>query len=251
MLRKLFKRKPPTVEFFSLLPEVADIQPIIPASQYKPKWWNNAQKEFVSMAKNKDFGKTAFKHTAKCPGIFNLLRHGWIMKTWQDITIKTNGDKQTFEWTSAKKIDEESVGFNTNDQLSDYFGGWDDALNCVLKIHTPWRCIVPKGYYLLEGPVPYSDNTHFTTLPGFFSQEYGVAQMNVQLKWNTLNDEILIPAGTPIAHYMLVSKDQYKMTAKAATQEQKYLDTITNIEIQKRFVSNKAESKCIFAKMFK
>lgn len=250
MFHNLFKPKP-KVEFFSLLPEVVDIQPIIPACEYKPAWWSNAQKDFVEQTKHENFGKEKFTHTVKCPGIFNLIRHGWILKTWQDITIKTNGDKQTFEWTSSSSYGDDVVGFNPKDQLSDFYGGWNDSLNCVIKINTPWRCIVPKGYYLFENSVPYSDDTHFTTLPGFYSQEYGVAQINVQLKWKATNDYIKIPAGTPIAHYMLIPQEHYSMVALPASNQQKYLDHITNIEIEKRFVSDKGKSKCIFARLFK
>ena len=250
MFQHLFKNKT-KLEFFSLLPEVADIQPIIPASEYKPKWWANAQKDFIEQTKHEDFGTQKFTHTVKCPGIFNLIRHGYILKTWQDIIIKTNGDKQNFEWFSSTNRGGDVVGFNPKEQLSDFYGGWDDALNCIVKINTPWRCVVPKGYYLFENPVPYSDDTNFTTLPGFYSQEYGVAQINVQLKWKAIKGTIKIPAGTPIAHYMLISQEHYPASIVAASERQKYLDHITNMEIEKRYVSDKGKSKCVFAKLFK
>jgi len=250
----------PEIEFFSLIPEIADIAPIIPAHQVKPKWFAIAQKEFIDITKDDNFGKNKLVHTAKCPGIFNLIRYGWVMTTWQDIIITTNGDKQTFNWKSAvdqsklykdASVAADAVGFHPNSQLSDYYGGWDDSLNCVLKINTPWRVIVPKGYYLLEGPLPYSEETRFTTMPGFFSQEYGVSQLNVQLKWHVLDGETLLKAGTPIAHYMLIPKDEAKLIVSKANEKQIYAEKITQLEINKKFVSNKAESKCVFAKLFK
>lgn len=254
----MFNKKP-KIEFYSLIPEVADIAPIVPAHTAKPSWFKNAQNEFANLAKQPDFGHHRIQHTAKCPGLFNYMRYGWVMTTWQDIIITTNGDLQSFEWRTP--VDQtrvtngdmvgEAVGYHPKEQLSDYQGGWDDALNCVLKIHTPWRCIVPKGYYLLEGPLPYSDEKRFTTMPGFFSQEYGVAQMNVQLKWNVLNGETLIKAGTPIAHYMLVPKDEAELIVSKATPEQIHADKVTKLESTRKFVSDKGQAKCIFAKMFK
>ena len=250
--------KRPKLEFFSLIPEVTKLAPIVPAYTIKQNWFEKATQEFVEQTKKPEYGHHKFMHTAKCPGVFNLMRYGWIMTTWQDIIISTNGDKQTFTWRSAidqKKMKSkaevgEAVGFHPSSQLADYQGGWDDSLNAVLKIHTPWRCIVPKGYYLMEGPVPYSEETRFTTMPGFFSQEYGVSQLNVQLKWHVLNGETLLKAGTPIAHYMLVPKVLADMTVMDATDKQLEAEEITQAEMNRRNVSDRAKSKCVFARMF-
>lgn len=248
----------PKVEFFSLIPEVARLAPIVPANSFRPNWLVEATKEYSDLKRHDNFGKKEVQHTAMCPGIFNLVKHGWIMTTWQDLIITTNGDKQTFKWSSAMdqsqlnggKVAGESIGWHPKEQLADYQGGWEDSLNCVLKIQTPWRCVVPKGYYLLENSVPYSDDTRFTTLPGFYSREYGVAQMNIQLKWHVLDGETLVKAGTPIAHYMLIPKTQYDMEARVATELDKELDNATLIENKRRLVSDRKESKCVFARLF-
>ena len=246
------------LEFFSIQPEITKLSPIIPAHEFKPKWWDKAQQEFVNATKDPNFGKSKFVHTAKCPGIFNLIRYGWIMTTWQDIIIKTNGDGETFEWTTPinqktlKSTNDlgEPVGFQGKHQLSDFMGGWRNSLNTVIKLNTPWRCIVPKGYYLLEQQVPYADDDRFTTLPGFFSREYGVAQMNPQLRWHVTNGETIIKAGTPIAHYMLIPQQQADMTVMDATPEQIQAEEVTQLEINRTYVTDRSQSKCVFARMF-
>lgn len=247
------------IEFYSVIPEITDVAPIIPAHSVKPKWFKAAQDNFIDTAKSPNFGMHKFLHTAKCPGIFNLIRYGWVMTTWQDIIIKTNGDMQSFEWktpldqtklTNGSTVGD-TVAYHPPRQLSDYYGGWDDSLNCVLRINTPWRCIVPKGYYLLEGPLPYTEETRFTTISGFYSQDYGVSQLNVQLKWHVLNGETLIKAGTPIAHFMLVPKDEAQLVVSKASDKQIYADSITKIDSDRKFVSDKSKSKCIFSKIFK
>jgi hypothetical protein len=254
----LFKSKP-TVEFFSLIPSVTKLAPIQPAYNFKPKWFETATKEFVGITKQTNFGTEKLVHTAKCPGIYNLIRYGWVMTTWQDIIIKTNGDGQSFEWRSPVNHNKleggkdigDVVGFHPSHQLADYHEvAWADSLTCVLKINTPWRVIVPKDYYLLEGPLPYSEETRFTTLPGFFSQDHGVSQLNVQLKWHALNGETLIKAGTPIAHYMLVPKNQAGLKVSDATPKQQQAEDVTQAEISRRFVSDRGKSKCVFAKLF-
>jgi hypothetical protein len=251
--------KRPKIEFFSLSPDITRLAPIVPAHKFKPQWFEKATKEFVNITKQEGYGTEPVRHTAKCPGVFNLIRYGWVMTTWQDIIIETNGDKQLFIWKTpidqsklrSKTQMDENVGFHPSSQLSDYMGGWDDSLNCVLKIHTPWRVIVPKNYYLLEGPLPYSDDNRFTTMPGFFSQEYGVSQLNVQLKWNVLNGKTLLKAGTPIAHYMLVPKIQADVEVMDATDKQLEAEELTQKELNRRYVSDRAKSKCFFGELFK
>jgi hypothetical protein len=110
---------------------------------------------------------------------------------------------------------------------------------------------VPEGYYLQEAPLPYSTEKRFTTVTGFFSKEHGLAQLNVQLLWHVMKGKTLIKAGTPIAHYMLIPKDQPEMISMAATPKQIKLDETNNIELKRRFVADTKEHKCVFARILK
>jgi len=252
----IFKRKP-KVEFFSLTPEIAQLAPILPASKVRPGWMDTAVRDYSEKKKDPAYGMDKLVHVAKCPGIYNLVRHGWVMTTWQDIVISTNGDKSSFNWktpANQRAMSPESVGdmvgYHPPEQFAKFFGGFDDSLQTLIKLHTPWRCIVPKGYYLLEGPMPYSNERRFTTVPGFYSAEYGVAQMNVQFKWHVLEGDTLIKAGTPIAHYMLVPKEQGDLVVQSATPEQLLAEKVTQAELARRFVTDRSASKCLFSKLF-
>lgn len=247
------------IEFFSLMPDVARIAPILPATHFKPDLIKNSTKELSNKKKENLFGHVKSFFTAKCPGIYNYAKHGWVMTTWQDIVITTNGDGNSFQWTSSidqtelqgGKLTGEAVGFHPSNQYTDYTEKDSNTLSTVIKIHTPWRCVVPKGYYLQEAPLPYSDEKRFTTITGFFSQEYGTAQMNVQLLWHVMNGETLIKAGTPIAHYLLIPQKQPKLIVRSATKKDLEFEEATRIEINRKFLSNRTESKCIFANLFK
>jgi hypothetical protein len=142
------------------------------------------------------------------------------------------------------------IGYHPPQQFADYVGHMPDTLRNIIKINTPWRCVVPEGYYLQEGPLPYTNERRFTTAKGFFSREYGVAQMNVQLFWHVMNGETIIKAGTPIAHYMLIPKKQFKLKVRAASTQDLEHERITQLEMARKFVSNRTESKCIYAKLF-
>jgi hypothetical protein len=243
---KLFKKEP-TIEFFSMDPRVAEVAPIVPATHFKPSLLTNSAKELSALKKAPDFGKHRYLSTAKCPGVYNYARHGWILTTWQDILIKTNGDGINFEWECS---DNSGVGFHLPPQYADYVPEHPNTLKTVIKINTTWRCLVPEGYFLMEGQVPFTDERRFTTVTGFFSREFGIAQMNVQLLWHVLEGETLIKAGTPIAHYMLVPKKQPKLVVRSANENDKRMEEITQFEINRKNLSNRSDSKCLFAKLF-
>jgi hypothetical protein len=253
----LFKREP-KIEFFSLMPDVVKLAPIQPAANFRPTFMRNAAEELSRMKKEPNYGNKKMIHTAKCPGIYNYAKQGWVMTTWQDIVISTDGDGVNF--SSRVSTDQENmvggnlvgkaVAFHPPGQYADYVGDTPNTLRYVVKLNTPWRCVVPEGYYLQEGPLPFSDEKRFTTVTGFFSREYGVAQMNVQLLWHVMEGETLIKAGTPIAHYMLIPKKQPKLEIRAATKQDLEHERRTLIELNRTFITNRTEQKCIFAKLF-
>lgn len=242
----MFRRKP-KIEFINEIEGVAQLMPIIPAKDIKRSWVERAHSEFAAIRKDPNWRNNKMMHTAKCPGIFALQRHGWVLRTWQDIEITTNGDGSNFVWRSPSTIGGDAVGFHPPHQLADYFGEWPkDTLRTLVKIHTGWRCIVPKGYYLMEMGLPLYEENRFTTVPGYFSREAGPASMNVQLMWHVMKGTVLIPAGTPIAQYVLVPKDQPEFTCRDV--EKKDNIRLSHLYDASKFVKSYSEVKKLFGK---
>jgi hypothetical protein len=229
------------VEFFNETPGVAEMMPLTLAKEHRHRWVNRAVEDFSHTRKTPSWEHSKFVHTARCPGIFNLQRHGWIMRTWQDIVITTKAEDNTnFSWLCAHG--QEGVGFHKPPQLADFWEEWpSNTLRSVVKINTGWRCNVPKGYYLLEMPVPLSEEQRFTTIPGYFSREAGPASMNVQLLWHVLDGATLIKAGTPIAQYVLVPKEQPSMICRDAMPSDKL--SLSTLYDSSRFVKNYRDIK--------
>lgn len=240
----LFKKKP-KIEFINQIPGVSELMPIIEAKSFRRPWVENALKDFAVQRSDPNWKHNKLQHTARCPGIFTLQRQGWIMRTWQDIVIKTNGDRKSFEWRSASVHGGDAVSYHPEDQLYKFYSNWpENTLPLVLKFNTGWRCNVPKGYYLLEMPVTYSEETRFTTLPGFFYREAGPAHMNVQILWHVMDGEVLIKAGTPISQYLLVPKDQPEFVCREEQESDRlWLSTLYDTS---KFVKNYNEVKKLF-----
>jgi hypothetical protein len=191
------------LKFYCFDPDVAKNMPIILAKDYKFDWVEKA-KTYYNETNDE-------VRTTKCPGIFSLLGKGWIHRTYQDITIKTNGDGETFEYKTNNqtlkrggKYTNGYVGYHTKEQLQIFKNWKDDTLKTMLKIQSPWCVDVPKGYSLLMMPLPYSDDVRFTAATGLLR---GKNFLNVQLYWHCKNSVEVIKAGTPINQMVLI-KDE-------------------------------------------
>lgn len=244
----------PIVRFTSLIPGLEKLMPIINAKDYKHAWVGRAHDEFAELRKDPANLMQRFVHTTRCPAIFSLQRNGWILRTWQDITIETFGDRTSFQWTSA--IDQRSIHPNYKAEAVSSHGEVQyfkyqenfpsNTLRTVLKLNTPWLCAVPKGYYLLEMPVAYLDENRFTTMPGFYSMEHGPATLNVQVLWHVLNGKELIKAGTPIAQYILVKKDDVTSIVDSIGELPDH--ELASLSKNHRFMTNYGALKSLFSK---
>lgn len=248
----MFRWRKEKIVFETLIPGMDKLMPIIPAKDYKHPWVDRALDNLANIRKNPNYGMERMVHTAKCPGIFKVQRHGWIVRTWQDIVIETNGDRENFLWTTPidqmKLNEEDYVSSHPSDQFQEYMDNWpDNSIKTIIKIHTAWRCVVPKNYYLMLMPVTYSDESRFTTLPGFISREMGPAHINIQMMWNVLQGKTLIKAGTPIAQLLLVPKEELEMEMKTIGKPANIYDLFDLSNLQ-RFVKNHNETKKLFGK---
>ena len=242
----IFKRDP-KITFVNEIEGVAGLMPMIPAKMHRNRWVDAAARDFAQVREDPHWTHNKMIHTARCPGIFSLQRHGWILRTWQDIEITTWGDGVGFLWKAATGIGGDAVGHHSPEQLANFHETWpENTLKTLVKIHTGWRCNVPKGYYLMEMPLPLSDEHRFTAVPGYFSREAGPASMNVQCLWHVMTGSTLIKAGTPIAQYILVPKDQPDYECRDATQEDGL--KLSHLYDASKFVKNYGEVKKLFGK---
>ncbi len=256
------KEKKPKIKFYSLCPEVEAIAPIVSAKKFRTELLLNATKEYAEEKHKKDFGTEVYLTTAKCPGIYDLARQGWVLTTWQDIVIETNGDGTTFKWstpTDQKVLTNgdlvgEMVDFHGRDQYFDYLPSVttnSNTLDCVLKIQTPWRAIIPKGYYLREGHLPYAHEQRFTTLEGVYDCDTQHPTLNIQMLWHVMDGKTLIKAGTPIAHYTLMPKTQFELEVSVATPEQVILERTTSSLVHSTYVTDTKRRNCIMHNLIK
>ena len=233
-----FKKKP-KIEFVSLFPEITQIMPIVPAGKIKFNWTKSAIEDWKTQQKNTQNSKLT--HIARCPGIHKIMREGWVIRSWCDFNIETNGDGVSYKWSMP-------VSQSTMD--ADHIWKWDyishhsesifgqtnkkNTLDTVIKVQSPWLVYVPKGYYLMSMPIAYPDNHSFTAATGLIDGDEGPNFLNVQLYWHELNSNTTIPAGTPLAQYVLVKKEKIDSNVRSVEDKD-----IKNLRLRSTILDNR------------
>jgi hypothetical protein len=230
-MRRWFKK--PVVEFICRIEGVQEMMPIIPAKDLKHPWVLRALNDLAEKRKAVDgvfLEKTA--HISKCPGIFTMMRHGWVLRSWLDISIETYGDGVSCAWATPinqrDALGVDAVEIRPRNELTQFLGAWDGAIDGTIKFNTPWDCKVPDGYMLLEMPLSYGDDARFEVLPGFILPEYGLISLSPQVKWKVAHGKTLIKAGTPLAQYIPIKKEKIGMvmTTSLADRDKKVRDIL-------------------------
>lgn len=206
------------IEFYSKVPGVPDLFPIVPAKDALPKWASAARDSYV---KKKENSTGRINHIYQCPGIFDLFNHGYVVPMWHDVVIKTNGNPDEFSWTvPSSELTEFNSDTNIIENQSNGFGTvmpikpW--SLNTLIKINTPWNIVAPKGIKFLIIPIAYPDSFEFESSIGILDPGYS-NEINIQLYYNVQKGDVLIKAGTPLAHIIPLTEQTFELSCREMT----------------------------------
>jgi hypothetical protein len=231
----LFKKD--KIVFHCELPEIKEKYPIVAAGEYKFNWFKKSALAFKSMVEQ----RAAYEQITgivKCPGIHPVMKKGYIVQSWFDITVKpiTNG----FDFFIPQGLQSYLKERNYDKQLVSCFGSEQPAhaiplpetqLQSLIKINLPWSVSIPAGWNLLFMPIPYPDNTDFTAVHGIL-EPGDLYNVNAIIKCNSNNKEFTIPAGTPL--FQLVPIKDNNIIVELAD----YDKSTQQKEINNRYLSN-------------
>tara|TARA_R110002153_G_scaffold183037_1_gene336277 strand:+ start:53 stop:814 length:762 start_codon:yes stop_codon:yes gene_type:complete len=221
------------IEFVSRIKGVADIYPVLKASQYKRKWVDVALKDYKEHHQEM---KTK-THLMRCPGIFSLLNEGYILTTWHDVIITTKKGEEGFSWQVPMNESDNKEMFDVApidaqyESITKWFPKNERQTNTFVKINSPINVIAPKGIRLLIAPIPYPDQFDFECASGILDPSEST-ELNAQLKWFKEDGEVLIKAGTPIAHLIPICNSKTKIeivNRDANKKELMFMKTIMNL----------------------
>lgn len=226
-----------TIEFYSTIPGVEEVCPIIEAKDFSPKWVAKAKAEYIEKLKQ---GDQRFYHIFQCPGIFDLFKTGYIVPMWHDIIIQTNKNKEAFNWivptADLPELTEIPLVGTHHHSLTEVLPTRPYSIKPIVKINTPWRVIAPRGVKFLTIPIAYPDSFEFDQSIGILDPGVN-SEINAQLYWNLLDGEYTIKAGTPLMHLIPLSDEKFNFVCRAITNKDKgwlsklkYLENFTFVK---------------------
>ena len=204
-IRKNNKR----IEFFHDEHGITETFPIIESKNLKLNWIKRVRED-MAQTQISNTNAWGFQHLARCPGIFDLFKYGYIVSLHKDLIIKPS--KTEFECiiptgeTSLRITGQHKTTVNLISKPP-----W--SADFIMKIDTGWHVIAPKGLKFLMLPIAYPDNFDFTATTGILNPALSTT-INFQLFWNATESETLIPSGTPLGHLIPLTEKKYKWTQR-------------------------------------
>lgn len=211
----IFKKKP-KIEFFSYIPGVAETCPVLHAKDRLPSWTVAMRENYKDTVRKTE---ARVSHTYRCPGIFEILREGYIMTMPWDVIIETRNDPWHFKWTVPDSTLAELMDpvplITSHTEAAKGIPTPLGAMDTIIKFNLPWHVKAPKGVKLLFLPLSYDDNQVFTHVPGLLDPGYS-SEINFLLRWYKWQGTYTIKAGTPMAHVIPVTAEHYDMVCREA-----------------------------------
>lgn len=236
----------PDVTFLSLLPHLDSIYPIFPSTDLSLPWMPESEREGAARLKNYA-GSRPGGITAKCSGIVGLHQRGWIVTSWCDIVIDTNGDGISFKSHSALP----SEGFSrlpsgsTSNPISyfapEVYGGLQSSplpqntLKTVIKFNLPWVVRMSPGWGLLTLPLEYVKEPRFTATIGVLNPRVS-QQINPIVYWHVMSGQTLIKAGTPLMRVVAIPlANKFNLSVRSATEEERTFYTMQRLFVSSQY----------------
>ena len=233
----------PKLEFICTMPGVEEVMPIIRASEYKHSWITKAVQDMktngsISAPHRRDYEAPKLlpgqkskdneeRHTAKCPALQMVQNTGWIMRLHQDVKIQTIGNGEDIKFdVPFQSQGEPIVSKHLTHAFYPFFENWPkDTMKRIVKINLPWHARIPKGYKLLQTHPFMLDDNRFTTMSGVLDPHLGIASVGtIPVYWHCTDDtqEITLKAGTPLAQYILIPKEEPDFTQVDLNEDPKF-----------------------------
>jgi hypothetical protein len=245
-MEMMFKNKE-QFEFFSGVDLVHKLYPIEPIKNIKMDWAKNAKNMFSNVA-----GETA---THLCSGIRSICSNGWVVKSWCDFELTTNGDGFSFQallpHERVKHIHYcEPLTYFPAEQAGNIIPVLNGTMRSMVKVNTPWMFSAPKGWGLLFIPLQYHGETRFSSSIGILDPRVN-NEINPVLFWHSNNSKEIVKAGTPLCQIVPIQLDHVEASVRVATKKEMEWKDLENHIKHTTFRTNTKTIVDLYEKFFK
>jgi hypothetical protein len=259
VIKKWFQKKSATAEipnnkwkFWTTWQGLSITYPIVPINQVPVPWLGASRNYLQSQQQLLEHPTTNAAHL--CSGITASLNQGWIVTSWCDFIITTNGDLNTFEWRLPQRLaskypapiiehfDSRIWGEHANLPLT--------TLKTVVKYNTPWCFAAPPGWGLLVTPLQYFNESRFTNTLGIIDPRQG-NQLNAVLLWHEVNRQTLIRAGTPLFQIYPIPLNRPEFSVEESGPKELEFYKNRDFLVSNTFASNREKTQQLYDYYFK
>ena len=236
------------LEFFSTVEGLTESFPIINAKDYIPKWSTQAKEDF----KNQE-DKTA-PHVALCPGIFDIMKTGYIINAWCDFEIYAdeNGLQSRYPPEMEDLLGKKVIQIQSGDGIAKLLPKKPWANKDIVKINTPWYIKSNKKFLMI--PLPYNDNFSLESSIGILDPSISNV-INIQSYVNG-RGILSVKAGEPLCQLIPLTEEVEKLIVRDANkkdlefiQKNKFINNNSfrlNRQLFKNFYKKFISPKCPF-----
>lgn len=220
--------------------------PIVPAKEIIPDWYktmpHTIEKGYCPVKSQANQASTV----RSCYGINTLLKTGFVMRAWSDVSILVypNG-----EIASATPNGTFNVTAHPTGQHTGYMDGYR-----FIKLGSPWYMFDESDTKYMFTNLPYHSQ-----LPLDYIVPTGILEFNYQhdsnfflgVKVKPEPYEVYIPAGTPLAHLIPLTEDKIELNVEFDKNVREYAGPpgpfFTHQYKKKRHNLGKNDRKCPFS----
>lgn len=236
--------------FYSIDDAITHTYPIRPAREFEMPWVSKVKENFQNT--RKDYSLKKHIGTHMCSGIMNLVSNSWILTTWQDIVIRTNGDGESLDAIvpSHSPNGVPAVGVFGGDQLGYYTNLPPNTLKQQIKINLPWCFHAPDGWGLMYLPLQYHGESRFTSAVGVVNP-VGGNQLNSILFWHVMEGDTLIKAGTPLCYLYPIKLDSnFDFEVRTVNEKEDRFEKSRSLLLSSAWINNKSAVTNLYKKVF-
>ncbi len=218
MFKKVFNfgpKKEDKIEWWSDTDGLENVVPIQTAANFIPKWWQQMPlwQDKKVQAANKENNIENKGTVRRCPAIPEFMEMGFVVPLWCDLEISIYEDGG-FKWhTPSNRFNFSSHGPS---QLQDWMPRHARP-SLVFKPDCPWRVKTPPGISMLQLPMFWHFNPHFTVAPGIIWTDIH-HEINQQMMFHKAGT-VQLQRGTPLAHYIPIRRETIPHTVTNQTDE--------------------------------
>jgi len=205
-----FGKKDNEIVFWTLIKGLPKVSPIKTSNFFIPEWF----KKMPLYPSGHNLIPNVNKGSVKgCPGIMDFFKLGFVVPLWCDVYMEITNDTAKINTSDSRYI----FSGHPNIQMKNYLPSFaKESTKIIIKANCPWHVKTPKGISLLQLPMLYHYNEHFTTAPGIVDSDRYYT-LNQQLMMHKV-ENVTLKKGTPLCMYIPIRRESFKHVVREATE---------------------------------